>query len=88
MQKQQEWKVLFVHCTAGHKQKNHGTIGSQVSTLQRHNTETSKLIFLEKELRGLSLNFHIHVYVSDLCIPTIGPPIFLQQNRQTDRGNI
>jgi hypothetical protein len=42
----------------------------------------------EKKLRGLSPNFHIHVSVSDLYIPTIGPPIFLQQNRQTDRGNI
>jgi hypothetical protein len=28
-----------------------------------------------------------HVSVSDLNIPTIGPPIFLQQNRQTYRGN-
>ncbi len=37
-------------------------------------------------LRGLSPNFHIHVSVSDLYIPRIGPHIFLQQNRQTDRG--
>jgi hypothetical protein len=42
----------------------------------------------EKKLCGLSPNFHIHVSVSDLHIPTIGPPIFLQQNRQTERGNI
>jgi hypothetical protein len=41
----------------------------------------------EKEVLGLSPNFHIHVSVSDLYIPTIGPPIFLLQNRQTDRGN-
>jgi hypothetical protein len=33
-------------------------------------------------------HLHIHVSVSDLYIPTIGPPFFLQQNRQTDRGNI
>ncbi len=26
--------------------------------------------------------------VSDLYIPTIGPPIFLQQNKQTDRGDM
>jgi hypothetical protein len=32
-------------------------------------------------------NFNIHVSVSDY-IPTICPPILLQQNRQTDRGNI
>jgi hypothetical protein len=45
-------------------------------------------VFPEKELRGLSLNFHIHLSVSDLYIPTFGPPIFLQQNRQTDQMNI
>jgi hypothetical protein len=32
--------------------------------------------------------FHIHVYVNDLYNPTFGPPVFLQQNRQTDQGNI
>jgi hypothetical protein len=36
----------------------------------------------------LSPNFHIHVSVSDLYIPGIGPHISLQQNRQTDPGNI
>ncbi len=36
------------------------------------------------ELRGLGPNFHIHVSVSDLYIPRIGPHISLQQNRQTD----
>jgi hypothetical protein len=40
-------------------------------------------VFPDKKLRGLSPNFHIHVSVSDLD----GPPIFLQQNRQTDCGN-
>ncbi len=33
-------------------------------------------------------NFHIHVSVSDLHIPRIGPHILLQQNRHTDPGNI
>jgi hypothetical protein len=43
----------------------------------------------EKELRGLSPNFHIHVSVSDLYIPTIGLPIILlQENMWTDSGNI
>jgi hypothetical protein len=42
----------------------------------------------EKKLRGLSISFYIHVFASDLYIPKIGPPTFLQQNRQTDRGNI
>jgi hypothetical protein len=31
--------------------------------LQRHNTQNSKQIFPEKEWRGLSPNFHIHVSV-------------------------
>ncbi len=48
-----------------------------------HCKEISVYVFAEKKLRGLSPNFHIHMYVSDLYIPTIGPPNFLQQNRQT-----
>jgi hypothetical protein len=39
------------------------------------------------ELCGFSPNFYIHVSVSDLYFPRIGPHIFLQQNRQTDPGN-
>ncbi len=53
-----------------------------------HCNENSIYVFPEKELRGLSPNFHIHVSVSDLYIPRIGPHILLQQNRQTDPGNI
>jgi hypothetical protein len=57
--------------------------------LDLHCKENPIYEFPEKKLRGLSpSNFHIHVYVSDLYILTIGPPIFLQQKRQTDRGNI
>ncbi len=41
--------------------------------------ENSKQIFPEKELRGLSPNFHDHVYVRDLNIPTIDLPILLQE---------
>jgi hypothetical protein len=54
--------------------------------LQRHSTENSKQIFPEKQLRGLSPNFHIHVSVSDLYIPTIGLPILLQENMWTDHA--
>jgi hypothetical protein len=50
--------------------------------------ENPMYVLSEKKLRGLSPNFHIHVSVSDLYILTIGPHIFLQQNRQTDFGNI
>jgi hypothetical protein len=54
-------------------------------TLQRK----SDLCIPRKETaRGLSPHFHIHVSVSDLYTPTICPPILLQQNRQTDRGNV
>jgi hypothetical protein len=40
-----------------------------------------KHIFAEMKLRSLIPNFYIHVSLSDLYIPAIGP-------RQTDRGNI
>jgi hypothetical protein len=49
------------------------------STLQRQNTEISKQIFPEKEYRGLSPNFHIHVSLSDFHIPMIGLPILLEE---------
>ncbi len=57
-------------------------------TLQRHNTKNLKQIFPEKQLCGLSPNFHIHVSVSDFYIPTIGLPILLQEKMWTDPGNI
>jgi hypothetical protein len=56
--------------------------------MQIHNTENLKQIFPEKELRGLSLNFHIHESVSDLYIPAISLPILLQENRWTAPWNI
>jgi hypothetical protein len=39
-------------------------------------------------LRGLSPNSYIYVSVSNLYIPRIDAHIWLQQNRQTDPGNI
>ncbi len=45
-------------------------------------------MFPEKELRGLSPNFHTHVFVSELYISTIDLPILLQENMWTDPGNI
>jgi hypothetical protein len=39
-------------------------------------------------LHGLNPNFHTHVSVSDLYIPTIGLSILLQENIWTDPGNI
>jgi hypothetical protein len=55
---------------------------------REHCNENPIYVFLFWELRSLSLNFHIYVSVSDLNIPGIGPHIWLQQNRQTDPGNI
>jgi hypothetical protein len=53
----------------------------------RH-TENPIYVFSEKELCGLSPNSYIYASASDLYIPRIGPHIWLQQNRQTDSGNI
>ncbi len=53
-----------------------------------HCNENPIYVFPEKEMRGLSPNFHIHVSVSNLYIPRIVSHIFLQQNRQTDHGDI
>jgi hypothetical protein len=49
-----------------------------------HCKENPIYVFPGIKLRGLSHNFHIHISVSDLYSPTIGPPTFLEQNRQTD----
>jgi hypothetical protein len=56
-------------------------------TLQRKNAENLKQIFPEKEYRGLSPNFHIHVSVSELYIPTMGLPFPAGGNMWTDPGN-
>jgi hypothetical protein len=43
-----------------------------------HCNENPIYVFPEKELRGPSPNFHIHVSVRDLYIPRIVPHIFLK----------
>ncbi len=48
-------------------------------TLQRQNAENLKQIFPKEEYRGLSPNFHIHVPVSELYIPTMGLPFLLEE---------
>jgi hypothetical protein len=52
-----------------------------------HCTENPTYVFPEMKLRGLVHNSYIHKSVSDLYIPRIGWPIWLQQNRQTDPEN-
>ncbi len=44
-------------------------IATIYSHTAKHNTENSKQIFPEKELRGYSPNYYIHVSVSDLYFP-------------------
>jgi hypothetical protein len=58
--------------------------------MQRHNTENTKQIFPEKELRGLSPNFHIHVSVSDLHIYSHKRSAYSAVGKYmwTDPGNI
>ena len=74
--------VLFVFCTViFDTQQRKFNNNKTLYALQRQNAENLKQIFPEKEYRGLSPNFHIHVPVSELSIPTIG-------NMQTDPGNI
>jgi hypothetical protein len=53
--------------------------GGRQGTLQRQNAENLKQIFPGKEFRGLSPNFHIHVSVSELYIPTMGLPFLLEK---------
>ncbi len=53
-----------------------------------HYTENPIYVFPEMKLRGLVPNSYDYVTVSDLYIPRIGLPIWKQQNRQTDPGNI
>jgi hypothetical protein len=51
-----------------------------------HCKEISIYVFPEKELGGLSPNFHIHVTVSVNTFHDQST-YFVQQNRQTDHGN-
>ncbi len=55
-----------------------------VNTLQRK----SHLCIPFRELRGLTPNFHIHVSVSDLYIPRIGPHISLQQKEANPMSGV
>ncbi len=53
-----------------------------------HCTENPIYVFLEMKLCSPVPNFYIQVSVSDLYIPRIDMPNWLQQNRQTNPGNI
>jgi hypothetical protein len=49
------------------------------SAQQRQNAENLKQIFPEKEYRGLSPNFHLHVTLNELYIPMMGLPFLLEE---------
>ncbi len=51
-----------------------------------HCKEDTDLCIPRNELRGFVPSFHIHVPVSDLYIPTIGPPVLLQQQGRSIVG--
>jgi len=59
-----------------------------VKDIVKHGTKNPVYVFRETKLRGFIPNSYNHVSVSNLYIPWVGLPIWLQQNRQTDRGNI
>ncbi len=53
-----------------------------------HFNENPVYVFQEREVRGLSPNFHIHVSVSDLYTVLPGSVcLLLQGNMRTDPGN-
>ncbi len=53
-----------------------------------HCTENPIYVFPDMKLRSLVPNSYNNVSVSDLFIPRIGLPHWLQKNKQTDSGNI
>jgi hypothetical protein len=73
----------IVFCIVAYQRPSLQTKGSASANLERdseslhtvqimHCNENPIYVFLVWELRGLSPNFHIHVFVSDLYIPRIG----------------
>jgi hypothetical protein len=63
------------------KEKEHVNSAETLANpvLQKQNAKNLKQIFPEKEYRSLSPNFHIHVSVSELYIPTMGLPVLLEE---------
>ncbi len=53
-----------------------------------HCKEDSNMYSQKSDCAALFPIFHIHTSVSDFYISRIGPPILLQPNRQTNRGNV
>jgi hypothetical protein len=56
-------------------------------SLQRHNAKIRNKYSQKRNCAATGPNFHIHVSVSDLYIPTIDLPILLQENMWNGPGN-
>jgi hypothetical protein len=69
------------HKRLTHKKAMHENLSKRVAFLHCKEPipQNREKNFQEKELRGHSPNFHIHVSMSDLYIPTIDLPILLQE---------
>ncbi len=76
---QRKIKVFFIKQNLDCYLIKRKSFGVVLHALQRQNTEILKQIFPEKEYQSLGPNFHIHASVCDLYIPTIGPPILLEE---------
>jgi hypothetical protein len=75
------------------RHSNSGDAGNGGKTLLQQvmpaiQEEVTMYVFPEMNLRGLVTSSYIHVSMSDLYIARIGLPIWLQQNKQTNHGNI
>ncbi len=69
-------------------QKKCAYVTEELAFLCGHNIKNSKQIIPEKELCGISTNFHIHVSVSDSYIPKIGLPALQQEIIWPNPGNL
>ncbi len=65
----------FKHVEHAQGKECQGMVCIEFRLLGVHCNEKPICVFLEKELRGLSPNFYIHVSVSDLYVPKISPHI-------------
>ncbi len=61
-------------------------VGTVLGSIAAHCNENTIYVFLFWELRGLSINFHIHVSVSDLYIPRISPHISCRRIKRSIVG--
>jgi hypothetical protein len=79
--------LIIVHCARELTPAVHSSV-CMMWDLITHCTKNLIYVFPEMRMCGLVPNSYIHVSVSDFYIPRISLPIRLQQNRQTNPGNI